>query len=399
VIFRLLISILFLIACAEQAEQPDNVDSEPELVQPIDTIPYVTIVDSVIQRGDTFGKLMLGHLPDSSIFALYDESKSSFALNRIRVGQPYKIQYSDSSFYRFEYEIDSKGIYEIVKVDSNTFESGVRLYQFEIDTVFASGSIQTTLLESITEQKFSELLAYEIANVFAWDIDFVYDIRVGDHYQVYFERLYHRGQRAGVGKILAANFYNQGTLHSAYLFNYPDSINHTEMFDVDGNNVKKAYLKAPVDFSRVSSGFSGKRFHPILKRYKSHFGTDYVADRNTPIFAVADGKVMSAKFRKYNGNYVHLRHAGGYESKYLHMNKIKKGLKVGQSVKQGDVIGYVGKTGLATGYHVCFRFYRHGSPFNFQKLINPKSKHIEAEYDSLFQITKQQYIFPKPPTK
>lgn len=342
-------------------------------------------VDSTIRRGDTFGKIMSAHLPDSTIMALFRQSRSSFFLNRIRQGQPYTISYVDSSFYRFRYEIDSKGIYEIEKRGSG-YAAGVVLYKFDVDTQYVEGKIESTLLEAITEQGFPPLLAYEIANVFAWDVDFTYDVYKGDAFRVYFERLSRNGKDAGVGRILAAEFKD----YSAVQFAYPDS-DKVEYFSFDKRNVKKAFLKAPVEYSRTSGSFGG-RFHPIQKRYKAHNGTDYAADRNTPVMAVADGKIVQRARGKYNGNYIQVRFQGGFSAFYLHLNKFGK-YKKGQSVKQGDIVGYVGKTGLATGYHLCFQFRRHGKPYNFQRVKNPESAVLDSLYYTDFEENLNRFNF------
>jgi len=201
------------------------------------------------------------------------------------------------------------------------------------------------------------------------------------------------GAATGAQNILAVNFTHKDRERKAYYFNN-DSI--AAYFDDKGESLRKAFLKAPVKYSRISSKFTGKRFHPVLKRYKSHLGTDYAAPTGTPIFAVGDGVISKSAYTSGNGNYVKIRHNGTYETQYLHMSK--RAAKVGQSVQQGDVIGYVGSTGLATGPHVCFRFWKNGKQVDHLKEDFPPSEPIGANelinfneaivtFDSLMQST------------
>ena len=157
---------------------------------------------------------------------------------------------------------------------------------------------------------------------------------------------------------------------------YFEGENEKGFFDEKGNNLKKAFLKAPVKYSRISSGFSRRRFHPVQKRYKAHLGTDYAAPTGTPIYAVGDGVITEARFKRNNGNYVKMRHNSVYSTQYLHMSKIKTGIRPGVRVSQGDVIGYVGSTGLATGPHVCFRFWKNGKQVNHRREELPPSEPI-----------------------
>jgi murein DD-endopeptidase MepM/ murein hydrolase activator NlpD len=180
---------------------------------------------------------------------------------------------------------------------------------------------------------------------------------------------------AGVGKILAARFYHQNKTYHAFRFTTSDG--ETDYFDINGRTMRKAFLKAPLQFSRISSHFSPKRFHPVQRRWKPHLGTDYAAPTGTPIMTTADGVIESAGYTSGNGNYVKVKHNSTYSTQYLHMSKIGKGIKPGVRVRQGDVIGYVGSTGLATGPHVCYRFWKNGVQVDALKEKLPEAKELD----------------------
>jgi murein DD-endopeptidase MepM/ murein hydrolase activator NlpD len=196
------------------------------------------------------------------------------------------------------------------------------------------------------------------------------------------EKRYRDGSPAGYGKILAAQFTNQGETFQAFL--YKDGDQRAAYFDENGKGLRKAFLRAPVSFSRISSGFSLRRFHPITKTWKAHPAIDYAAPTGTPIMAIGNGTISKIGFTKYNGNFIKLKHNNGMESLYLHMSRFAKNMKSGKRVSQGQAIGFVGSTGLATGPHLCFRMYKGGRPINPAKLksvsVEPVSKANMAEF-------------------
>jgi murein DD-endopeptidase MepM/ murein hydrolase activator NlpD len=188
------------------------------------------------------------------------------------------------------------------------------------------------------------------------------------------EKRYREGQPAGYGRILAAEFTNQGTTFQAFL--YQDGDRRPDYYDAKGQSLRKAFLKAPLSFSRISSGFTMRRFHPITKTWKSHPAIDYAASRGTPIKSVGDGVIIKKGYTRGNGNYVKIRHNSSYETMYLHMKGFAKNISKGKRVVQGQRIGYVGSTGLATGPHLCFRMYKNGAPVNPHRVKAPATKPI-----------------------
>jgi len=220
-------------------------------------------------------------------------------------------------------------------------------------------------------------LAIKLSDIFAWDIDFIKDIQVGDTFKVLVEKKYRDGQLCGYGKIQAAFFTNKQSLYKAFL--HKDTKGTYGYYDEMGDSLQKTLLKAPLSFSRISSKFTKKRFHPILNVYKAHNGVDYAAPKGTPIKTVGDGSILEIGYNKGMGNYVKVRHYNGYETSYLHMNNFAKGMKRKKRLLQGDVIGYVGKTGYATGYHLCYRIIKNGKLVDPLKHKSPSANPIRPE--------------------
>ncbi|MBT8401318.1 MAG: M23 family metallopeptidase, partial [Rhodothermia bacterium] len=193
----------------------------------------------------------------------------------------------------------------------------------------------------------------------------------------------------GVGRVHAARFIASGREFNAFHFDKQGAIAY---FDEEGNSLRKTFLAAPVKYSRISSRYTGRRFHPVLKRYRSHLGTDYAAPFGTPIRATGDGEVVEAAYKKGNGRYVKIRHNGTYTTAYLHMSRIATGIRRGKYVRQGDIIGYVGSTGLARGNHVCYRFWKHGRQVDPLKETFPSAEPVLAELREAFDMVRMELV-------
>jgi len=230
------------------------------------------------------------------------------------------------------------------------------------------------------EAGLSDNLVMQLANIFGWDIDFVLDIRKGDRFTLIYEKRYAGTKFLGTGKIVAAEFINQGKRFRALA--YTDNKGNTNYFTPDGYSMRKAFLRTPLKFLYISSGFQLHRFHPILKRMKPHRGIDYRAPKGTPVYAAGDGKVIKSAKNKYNGNYVFIRHGEKYVTKYLHFSKRK--VRTGQRVKQGQTIGYVGMTGLATAPHLHYEFLVNGVHRNPRTVKLPQAKPIASNHKQKF---------------
>jgi murein DD-endopeptidase MepM/ murein hydrolase activator NlpD len=224
-----------------------------------------------------------------------------------------------------------------------------------------------------------------MSQIYAWQIDF-YRLQPGDNFRVIYEEEYVDSQMVGVGNILGAYFYNYGKEYYAIPF-VQDSI--YQYFDEEGNSLRKEFLKTPLEFARISSRFSSRRFHPVLKTYRPHNGVDYAAPTGTPIRTVGDGVVVEASYTRGNGNYVKIRHNSVYTTMYLHMSRFGKGIKRGTTVAQGDVIGYVGSTGLATGPHLHFMFFMNGSYVDPLKVEIPPSHPVKEELREEYERQKR----------
>lgn len=220
----------------------------------------------------------------------------------------------------------------------------------------AKGTIESSLYHAFSKNQLNINLAIELSEIFAWTVDF-YRIQKGDAFKVVYYEKYIEGKAAGIAYVEAASFTHHGKTYYAFRF-IEDG--QARFFDEHGQSVKKMFLKAPLKFTRISSRYNLKRFHPVLKTVKAHLGTDYAAPAGTPIMSVGDGTVMEMGYTSGNGNYIKIRHNAVYTTQYLHMSRFAKGIRKGKRVTQGEIIGYVGSTGLATGPHLCFRFWKNG---------------------------------------
>jgi murein DD-endopeptidase MepM/ murein hydrolase activator NlpD len=273
-------------------------------------------------------------------------------------------------------------IYEINDVDYVVYDfmDSLRVYQDKkkVDIVrkSAAGTINTSLWNTFQDNNLDINLGLKMSDVYAWTIDF-YGLQKGDHFKMIFEELYVDSAYIGTARILASEFTSNGKDFFAFYFE-KDSIRG--YFDDAANSLRKSFLKAPLKFSRISSRFSGARMHPVLRIVRPHYGVDYAAPRGTPVVALGDGRVVEASWKGGYGRFISIRHNSVYTSTYAHLSGYAKGLKAGAFVKQGDLIGYVGMSGLATGPHLDFRVYRNGSPTDPLRLESPPAKPVDLIY-------------------
>lgn len=333
--------------------------------------PELTRMTGLIKNGDTPSTLLEGHLGLAEIYSLCDESKDVYSLTNLRAGQPWTMIYSDNALVGVEYEIDDTERL-IVNMTENGYEFRREPIPYDIDTKTVSGSIESSLFGAVHNAGENDDLAIRLANVFAYDVDFVRDLRSGDSFTAIVDKKFRDGRFHGYATLHAASFTNQGQIYYAYRFT--DKKGNTAYYDEKGRPLRKAFLKAPLPFTRISSGYSMSRMHPILKYRRPHQGIDYAAPTGTPISTVSDGIIAQTGFNKSQGRFVRVIHSNGYETIYNHMSKFAKKTKKGARVKQGQIIGYVGSTGYATGPHLDFRMKKNGV------LINPlQIKNIPAE--------------------
>jgi murein DD-endopeptidase MepM/ murein hydrolase activator NlpD len=326
------------------------------------------VVKGAIQPGDTITS-MLGHLfSPQEIHNLGQECKEVFPLSKLCAGQGYRLSLLDGAFELLEYDIDREEQL-IIRQGENGFEIARQPIPYKVREELVGATIVANLFDAVVSNGESEVLAINLADIFAWDIDFIRDLRSGDNFQVLVEKRFREGKPAGYGRILAGSFTNQGTTYQAFL--YKDGERAAAYYDEKGRSVRKAFLKAPLSFTRISSGFNMRRLHPITKRIQPHPAIDYAAPTGTPIMTVGEGTVTFAAYKRFNGNCVKVRHPGGWETLYNHMSRFGKGIRSGTKVRQGQVIGYVGTTGRSTGPHLDFRMYKNGKAVNPLKVKSP----------------------------
>ncbi|MDR9416103.1 MAG: peptidoglycan DD-metalloendopeptidase family protein [Gracilimonas sp.] len=309
-----------------------------------------------------------------TIYEINRASKGVFRSNRIKPGQKYLTYIGENGPKRL---ILHTNPLEYVVFDWQD-EIQVTTGKKEVDTQIAqvAGVIESSLYETLLDKNVSTLLVLRLSEIFAWQIDF-FRLFPGDHFKVIYREQYVDGEFLGIGDIIAAEFTNKEETYDAYYF---DGAETAGFYDRKGNGVQKALLKAPFKFSqRISSGFSHSRFHPVLKRRIPHYGVDYAAPLGTPVISVGDGEVTEAQYRGANGNIVKIRHNSTYTTAYLHLNGFANGIKKGSKVKQGQTIGYVGRTGRVTGVHLDYRIYRNGQPVNPLTIDLPPSKALKGQ--------------------
>lgn len=368
--------------------------NEKQLIEQKDTITPPTLkygiaIDSfkvhehTIQPNEFLANILLEHhIPYPEIDALVKASDSIFDVRKIAAKHKYMVLTNKDSTEKaayFIYEITSIKYVVYDLRDSITVTLGEKEVTTKINT--ASGVIKSSLYQTLDDASASTMLALKMADVYAWSIDF-YRIQKGDWFKVIYEEKFVEGKSIGLGKIIAANFNHYDKDFFACYFVQEDSLGG-DYFDAEANSLRKAFLKSPLKFGRLTSGFTMRRFHPVQKRNKPHLGTDYAAPAGTPIMATGDGVVIASAYSVYNGNYVKVQHNSTYTTQYLHMRK--RNAKVGQYVKQGDCIGYVGSTGLATGPHVCYRFWKNGSQTNHLSEDFPPSEPVKPEHLERFK--------------
>jgi len=268
--------------------------------------------------------------------------------------------------------------------DSLTVEN----HQREITTVekTVTGAIASSLYETIDAMNISNELTNKFVDVFGWQVDFQH-LQKGDRFKLIYEENLVEEQPIGIGRILGIYFEHFDNGYYAFPFDQGDGVDY---FDEEGNSLRKALLKYPIEFTRISSRYSLSRFHPVVKVFRAHLGTDFAAATGTPIRSVGDGIVLEARYTANNGNYVKIRHNATYTTGYLHMSKIASGIVSGAKIRQGQTIGYVGSTGLATGPHLCYRFWRNGAQVDALRVQLPPSKPVDKKYWTEFEAVKRE---------
>lgn len=340
------------------------------------------ILDDKINRNESLYIILNGQgVSPKKIHEIQQEAKGEVRLNRMMAGQKYRLYRDDEGVFAFVWHRSATEFTTINWKDDIKIENGSIPVETVVRTV--SGTIHSSLASALMEQEVSQRLVVELANIYAWTVDF-YALRMGDQFKAVYEDKYVNGEYIGIGKVRAAEFVHRGKELRAYFYDYGEDSGY---YDEEGNSMRRAMMRVPFEYNpRISSSFSRNRYHPILKRNRPHYGTDYAAPSGTPILAAGDGVVTEAQRRGGNGNIVQIKHNSVYKTAYLHMSRFAKGIRAGVSVSQGQVIGYVGQTGLATGPHLCYRLYKNGSPVNSVTYDFPPSEGLQDIYMDEFQM-------------
>lgn len=338
----------------------------------------LTWKDAKVRSGDSLAKIFkrLGYSAKTTHLVATAKGKETKLLKKLNVGDVLTIgKDKQGQLVALTYPL-SKTKTLFVDLKENGYESHTEEKDVEIRETFAHGMIKSSFWNAAIEAGMDDGQIISLANIFGWDIDFALDIRAGDSFHVVYENRYVDGEYIGTGKILAAEFVNQNESFQAIRFT------DGEYYTPDGKSMRKAFLRAPVNFRYISSNFKPKRFHPIQKRWKAHNGTDYRAKKGTPVVAAGNGKVTHSTYNKYNGNYVFIQHGDGIVTKYLHFSK--RAVKKGARVKQGQVIGYVGSTGMSQAPHLHYEFLLNGVHRNPRTVKLPDAKPIAKKYLNAF---------------
>lgn len=348
------------------------------------------LTETTLHAGDVLGEILMQQgLTYPQVATLVESSKGIFNINSMRAGKTlfFLKQAHDAHATQMVYEPSP---YEYVVFNLTApFQVNVVKRDVKTEIVAASGVLETSFWQALTDNGLNDELADGMIDVLASSVDF-YHQKQGDRFKVVYEQHFVEGVAVGTGKIIAALYEREGK--SFYAFNYEKEGEKVNYFDFDGRPAKKAFLKSPMKFSRISSRYNLHRLHPILGYHKAHLGTDYAAPYGTPIMAVAEGVVEEATRRGGNGNFVKIRHDGTYETQYLHMQGFARGIRRGTRVAQGQTIGYVGSTGLATGPHCCFRFWKNGREVDHLRLNLPQPQPITGETLQQFMVVRDQLL-------
>lgn len=339
-----------------------------------------------VNGGDTLAKILSQHKQTpQTTYKLSNAGEYAKTLRKIRPGDSLYLYIDESDrLHSLKYPLSATETLVIKENPENgSFESSIETKQVETLLNFAQGSIDSSFWNAGIEAGLSDNKIMQLAGIFGWDIDFAQEIRPGDSFNMAYEEHYVDGEFIGYGDIVSAEFVNQGDVFTA--IKYTDGNYYTP----DGRSMRKSFLRAPINFSYVSSNFNPKRFHPVQKRIKPHRGVDYVAPVGTPVLAAGNGKVVRSSYDRFNGHHVFIQHGERYQTKYLHFTR--RAVKVGQWVKQGDVIGYLGSTGMVTGAHLHYEFLVDGVHRNPRTVELPKAEPIDKkEKENFLLIANQQ---------
>jgi len=350
------------------------------------------VVVDTLGLNDTLSDVFLRHnLNYSVLLRVIKASNASFDLNQIPTESVVRLMLGDGNRFKgLEYEIDERRTLIVRAVAPDSMDSRIEEVDYKYRQRLIRGRIKSSLYQTIYDEHEDIRLAYLLSDIFAWQIDFSTDLRNADQFSAVVEEYWARDGIPRLKTVVAAEFYNKGRLFQA--FRYQDPAGHIGYYDGTGASLRRKFLKSPLHYTRISSRFSYHRFHPILKVYRPHLGVDYAAPPGTPVVTVGDGKVVYAGWQKGFGRFIKIRHNGTYQTTYGHLRAFAKGIRKGAVVRQGQVIGYVGSTGLATGPHLDFRLILGGNYVNPLTVNLPAGDPVPRRYMKDFRNLVLAYI-------
>jgi len=324
------------------------------------------------------------------IFLLEEVLKPIFDFRKCRPDDHYEVTSASGKFRTLRYWTSPINFYLVESGDSGELVASRERVETDEVIVGVKGKIESSLYESMRKESFTPDLIMRFADIFAWQIDFLTEPREGDVFKLIWKQYQKDGKSLLEGRILAAEYENSGKKHTAIFFKPLDG--HGDYYTPEGKSLRKIFLRSPLHYRRISSYFSHRRFHPILKYYRPHLGIDYAAPVGTPVSTIGDGVVVYAGWKGGYGRFVKIRHSGSYYTTYGHLSRYGRGIKKGRRVKQGDVIGYVGTSGLSTGPHLDFRIIRNGRFVNFLRMKLPPAKSLDLKYKASFDKIKEENL-------
>ncbi len=387
---------LISISCSQKNSTTPLFENPQEIKVHISELKFGINLDSFryethkIKWGQNFSDILSRRgLSNKKIYDASLAIKPFFNLKKLKNGNFFTLFYKHNnpkpSFFVYETSVYD---YLICSLDESV-EASIIKRKITYSEKKIQGKINSSLYLSFDDLNYPIELVNKMVDIFAWQIDF-FRINPGDNYEILYTEELIDSVVVGISNVKAARFTHNDK--DFYAFSYNQGLGN-DYFDENGKSLRKTFLRSPLNFYRISSRYRKKRFHPVLKRYRDHLGTDYAAPRGTPIMTVADGKVSEARYGRNNGYFVKIKHNNIYSTQYLHMSKFAKGIQPGKNVRQGDIIGYVGSTGLATGPHVCYRFWRNGrqvDPYKQNDL--PDGEPILAQHLTAYNYVKEKYL-------
>jgi len=339
---------------------------------PAPSLPKIEIIEGTIQRPNLVSTLVDLEVPAAIAHEVAHLIQPVFDVRKSRLDNHIRLEKDINGALRvFEYKNDDERVLTVER-DAASYAARVETLEFQTRESLITAEITSNLFEALDGYPKGELLAADLAQIFASDVDFGSDLQRGDDIRLIVNELYHNGDFVKYGRIQAAQLINAGRPYRAFLF-------RDSYFDEKGNAMKRALLRSPLEFTRISSGFTSRRMHPILGTARAHFAVDYAAPAGTPVIAVANGIVTFAGWDGGYGNLVQVRHANGLTTGYAHLSRIAPGLRPGRPIKQGDRVGAVGQTGLATGPHLHYMMARGGKPINPLSIKSEPTVPIDAK--------------------